>query len=168
MMDALLAADQHVDEGLLNSRPSGWSTREESSDRGSAHEDIFGVEVRGFPLRLVKGETEYGRYESNPSPLVQGRIRNGFHGTRPQEARRALDRLAHSRRNRESQNRLDEEASWIAANSARFAGRWIALLGSQLLAIGDSAREVFDLASGVTPTPLIIQVQEEPLSFAGW
>jgi len=61
--------------------------------------------------------------------------------------------------------------SWTRQNRGRYAGKWVALAGKTLLASGNSAREVFDAASGWNGTPLIQyieRVEGETLPFAGW
>ena len=61
-----------------------------------------------------------------------------------------------------------DELAWIRENRSRYAGRWVALAGKTLLVCGDSAREVFDAASGSNGTPLIQYIEGETLPFAGW
>jgi antitoxin (DNA-binding transcriptional repressor) of toxin-antitoxin stability system len=75
---------------------------------------------------------------------------------------------AHRSRNDETEGQLHEEIAWIAANRATFVGRWVALSGAKLLAVGDSAREVSQATAQANPRPLIHRVREELLPFAGW
>ena len=61
------------------------------------------------------------------------------------------------------------EFKWLALNRHRYAGRWVALDGDQLLAVGDSAREVYAAVGNHQPAPLVTRVEpEDELQFAGW
>ncbi len=61
------------------------------------------------------------------------------------------------------------ELEWLALNRAKYAGRWVALQGDALLAVGDSAREVYSAIAGREGTPLVTRVEpEEEIPFAGW
>ena len=60
------------------------------------------------------------------------------------------------------------ESRWLDLNRAAYANRWIALDGDQLLAVGDTAKEVFGQVTNHKPVPLVIQVSGDELPFAGW
>ena len=61
------------------------------------------------------------------------------------------------------------ELSWLETHREQFAGRWVALEGSVLLAVGDSAREVYAAIARREGAPLVTRVEpEEQLPFAGW
>jgi antitoxin (DNA-binding transcriptional repressor) of toxin-antitoxin stability system len=61
------------------------------------------------------------------------------------------------------------EFRWLALNRERYAGRWVALDGDRLLAVGDSAREVYAAIASHPQTPLVTRVDpEDELYFAGW
>jgi hypothetical protein len=61
------------------------------------------------------------------------------------------------------------ELEWLALNRAKYAGRWVALQGDALLAVGDSAREVYSAIAGREGVPLVTRVDsEEESPFAGW
>jgi prevent-host-death family protein len=61
------------------------------------------------------------------------------------------------------------EFRWLALNRERCAGRWVALDGDSLLAIGDSAREVYAAIANHPRTPLVTRVDpEDEVYFAGW
>ncbi len=61
------------------------------------------------------------------------------------------------------------EFRWLAENRGRYAGRWIALEGDRLLAVGDSAREVYTAIANHEGTPLVTRVEPvEQSYFAGW
>jgi hypothetical protein len=57
---------------------------------------------------------------------------------------------------------------WLAEHREKFPGKWIALEGEHLLAVGATAREVFSNVADQNPSPLVIRVDEEVLPFAGW
>jgi hypothetical protein len=61
------------------------------------------------------------------------------------------------------------EFRWLALNRQRYAGRWVALDGNALLAVGDSAREVYAAITSREGTPLVTRVEpEDGVYFAGW
>jgi hypothetical protein len=62
----------------------------------------------------------------------------------------------------------DAELRWLGTNGQAYAGQWVALQGERLLAAGPDAREVFFKVRHLSPPPLVIQVQEQRLPFAGW
>jgi hypothetical protein len=63
---------------------------------------------------------------------------------------------------------FEREMAWLAENSGRYSGQWVALEGSTLLAVGGSARELLS-QFGTRPTPpLIIRVKNDERPFAGW
>ncbi len=65
--------------------------------------------------------------------------------------------------------REGSEFRWLAVNQRQYAGRWVALDGNTLLAIGNSAREVYAAIAGHKRTPLVTYVEKENEPyFAGW
>jgi squalene cyclase len=61
------------------------------------------------------------------------------------------------------------ELSWLETHREQFAGRWVALEGNALLAVGDSAREVYAAIARHEGAPLVTRIEpEEQLPFAGW
>ena|ERR1017187_5586022 len=61
------------------------------------------------------------------------------------------------------------ELSWLETHREQYAGRWVALEGDALLAVGDSAREVYAAIARHEGTPLVTRVEsEEHVPFAGW
>lgn len=159
MTHALLVSEQHVDQLSFTSSPSTWARQDEPLQQGPSY---------GFAPAVL--EMDYQRHDS-PRTWISLRlnpIKRSSHHNRPNEARHALEQISALRRTRQMQRQVHEEAAWIAANRARFAGRWIALVGANLLAVGDSAREVFQATAQNIPTPLIIRVDQEALPFAGW
>jgi Family of unknown function (DUF5678) len=65
---------------------------------------------------------------------------------------------------------MSGEKQWIAENSARYAGQWVALEGNHLIKAGSSAKEVHDAALelGFTlPLLLLVESPDAPL-FAGF
>jgi len=83
-------------------------------------------------------------------------------------ARHALDEIRSIREARETRKRLADEFAWIERHRSQYAGQWIAILGSKLLATGDSAREVFQAVANTNPIPLVLRIDNEESSFAGW
>jgi antitoxin (DNA-binding transcriptional repressor) of toxin-antitoxin stability system len=69
-------------------------------------------------------------------------------------------------------NRAERERTefrWLALNRGGYAGRWVALDGDQLLAVGDSAQEVYAVIANQRRTPLVTRVEpEDEVYFAGW
>jgi antitoxin (DNA-binding transcriptional repressor) of toxin-antitoxin stability system len=53
------------------------------------------------------------------------------------------------------------ELRWLAANRERYAGRWVALDGDSLLAVGDSARQVYEAIGNRARTPLVTRVESD-------
>jgi hypothetical protein len=69
--------------------------------------------------------------------------------------------------NREDTARL--ELSWLEQNRDRYGNQWVALDGNRLIAVGNSAREVYAAIERYPGTPLVTKV--EPATdthFAGW
>lgn len=65
--------------------------------------------------------------------------------------------------------RARSEFKWLALNRHRYAGHWVALDGSTLLAAGQSAREVYAAIASHEGTPLVTRVEpEDEAYFAGW
>jgi predicted DNA-binding antitoxin AbrB/MazE fold protein len=63
-----------------------------------------------------------------------------------------------------------EETEWLRAHRAEYAGKWVALQGSELICSGIGAKEVRDeaRAKGIAQ-PLVVRVPEEPDNLsAGW
>ena len=70
---------------------------------------------------------------------------------------------------RNAAERERTEFRWLALNRERYAGRWVALDGDRLLAVGDSAREVYTAIANHRQTPLVTRVEpEDDLYLAGW
>jgi antitoxin (DNA-binding transcriptional repressor) of toxin-antitoxin stability system len=67
-------------------------------------------------------------------------------------------------RNGAERDRL--ELQWLALNRQRYSGRWVALEGDELLAVGDSAREVYAAVASHEGVPLVTHV--EPASLAAY
>jgi len=68
----------------------------------------------------------------------------------------------------ENNRQVEQEMHWLAENRDRFAGKWIALKGENLLAVGATAKEVFAKVADQNPPPLVIRIDAEDLPFAGW
>jgi hypothetical protein len=155
MAHALLDADQHVDEGLLAST---------SLNLPGHIDDRFFAQTHG-----PHGLTQLRESQGAPIELNKMVDKNFLtveaHLSRAQDA---LEHLARYEQRVDSEKKFSEEMNWLAANKRRFAGRWIALEGAQLLVVGNTSREVFSqLPDNATP-PLVIRIDEENLPFAGW
>lgn len=147
---ALLVADQHVNEALLHPRPSGVHARGFSN---CAIND-YGTQSSFFELekRVFLASDVLSNFDQNLQTILPSAQHNLSRRTR-------LDG-----RNQ----RFDLERHWLAANRHRYAGRWIAIEGDQLLAVGDTSREVFAQLGDRLRPPLVIRIDEEDLPFGGW
>lgn len=87
------------------------------------------------------------------------------HIARMREAREQLF-LQERRAEREARHR--EALRWISENRTNFAGRWVALRGSDLLAVGSNAKEVYQRVAGTNPPALIVRIETEDVPFGGW
>src|SRR5258708_16192813 len=73
-------------------------------------------------------------------------------------------------RENESINHRHEETEWLRAHGSKYAGKWVALQGGELICSGIGAKEVRDeaRAKGILQ-PLVVRVPEEPdRLLAGW
>lgn len=69
--------------------------------------------------------------------------------------------------------RTQAEKHWLATNSDKYAGQWVALDGSRLLAHGDNAQSVYRTSratlAGSDRVPLVVLVESaDALPFGGW
>ena len=64
--------------------------------------------------------------------------------------------------------KVQREMKWLAENRSAYAGRWIALDGDRLLAVGDTSKEVFSQLTNCIEPPLVTRIDDEALPFAGW
>lgn len=149
MAHALLVSDQHVDQHFFPSSRSTLARQDEPSQQGPSYSFVSAV-----------WKMDYQRHDASSDwvSLKLNPIKRPSHRTRPGDARHALEQISALRKTREMQRQVHEEAAWIAANRAQFVGRWVALVGGNLLAVGDSAREVFQATAQSVPTPLIIRL----------
>jgi len=61
------------------------------------------------------------------------------------------------------------EFGWLSENRLRYAGQWVALDGDILLAVGDTAAEVYAAIVAYPGTPLVTRVEPaEQMPFGGW
>jgi len=62
-----------------------------------------------------------------------------------------------------------EEMAWLAKESAAYAGQWVALAGSRLVAHGPKLIEVSETAKAAgVDQPLFAHVPMDDLPFGGW
>jgi uncharacterized protein DUF5678 len=85
----------------------------------------------------------------------------------PRDAKRPAGR-ARAQRRAERDNRYREALGWLARNRQRYAGLWIAVQGSKLLATGKTAAEVYSRVLDERPPALVIKIDAEELPFGGW
>jgi len=123
-----------------------------------------------FPLKFRRAEPErYGAFLGDERMQVRA-LSSAKIPAEAQEVPRAIAvpplMVAIGRALGEKTNR---ELTWLARNRHLYANRWIALDGDTLLAIGNSAREVYAAIAGYGGIPLVIQVEPpEGANFAGW
>jgi hypothetical protein len=151
MTDALLLADQHLQEWFLD--PVSWTL--ESGPYAEQTLDMNSV------LRHKRSQDRpvWGNAPGNRMTTVEDQLAEG---------RRALAFLALLQQRAQRERQTRQEMKWLAENGRRFAGRWIALEGEQLLATGATSREVFSRVAGRAQPPLVIRIDEQELPFAGW
>ncbi len=90
-------------------------------------------------------------------------VRSGFGG---REFLRVLERQRVVAENRQNARLA---MAWLAENKASFRGRWIALSGNTLIAVGDSAAEVYAQLGRAGDPPFVLKIEPEELApFAGW
>jgi hypothetical protein len=158
MTDALLVSGQHIDESFLSSN---------SSTLSALYECLLIDEQRSRAKSGRPTATFLWRANAFNSPLLLEQTGTAG-GSSPVVAQRVLEQLAALRRDRQVCQKAKDEMEWIAENRTRFNGRWIALSGRELLAVGDSAIEVFRETEHMISPPLIIKIEEESLPFPGW
>jgi hypothetical protein len=118
--------------------------------------DVSLQEVSAMRRRSEPGLGSHHQQKSLPWAIQIGRMR---------EAREQLSRL---RRNEEREARHREALRWLAQNRAAYTGRWVALRGSDLVAVGSSAKEVYEQVADAQPPALITRVEREDIPFGGW
>ncbi len=84
------------------------------------------------------------------------------------QARSTLKELARLGERAGREHQLQQAMSWLSENRQKYAGHWIALQGTRLLATGMAAKEVYSKIKGEQPPPLVVKVETEELPFAGW
>lgn len=160
MAEALLVADQHVDEGffppkLFDRRAARFWTQVSPSgtlvEKSLSRSDLMDAKqtLQGYDFVL--------RDESSAT------INTHLGG-----AKEALRKLAESGKRAQGIRRSCEELVWLAENRHKFSGQWIALRGDCLLAVAPTAKEVFSKVADDKTPPLVIRVDDEGLPFGGW
>ena len=84
------------------------------------------------------------------------------------QMREAREQLFLWERRAEREARHREALRWISENRTNFAGRWVALRGADLLAVGSNAKEVYQRVAGTNPPPLIVRIETADVPFGGW
>jgi hypothetical protein len=143
MLDALLASNQHISEGLfggavLPQGGLGFPVNDlapgtlAGSRRGQSNSALLTLaDYQGLPggSGLAIGWT----MKRSDAGVLSGRER----------ATRAVRLLKEQRQRSLQKERVDQEMRWVANNRHRFSGQWIAIQGETLLATGITAKEVF-------------------------
>lgn len=101
-------------------------------------------------------------------PTYLSRKRDESLASHIRKARAAVAELLEGQRRLERTEIYEQALAWVATNREMYAGRWIALQGSQLLATGKNARDVHARVRGLDPPALIVRIEPEDLPFAGW
>jgi hypothetical protein len=92
-------------------------------------------------------------------------------GSPEQVIERALELLAEKKTPRRSvggPTRHDEALRWLSENRRAYAGQWVALAGSTLLAASKDARDVYARVLDERPPALMVKVDAQDMPFAGW
>ena len=169
MASALLVNEQHAHWDVLAPTPSaiaelgGQVAQRAGSVSGAFHSGEWSIQplfsFAGSPFEYQLVITHAVRLSASKSSLSE---RNN-----PRNAQLALDQIRALHRKQEARRREQAEAEWIATNRRHYTGRWVALFGGDLIAVGDSARSVAEAAAKAPSTPLITYLNDE-LPFAGW
>lgn len=144
MADALLVEDQHVNERFLGSKVS-------------RRQPLEGEWI--YADQTLLGYDFLQRWDSRAIRSVDDHLA---------QAHQALERLAQFQQSVRRDRQFRQEMNWLMQNRRHFAGQWIALEGERLLASGATSREVFAQVGERVPPPLVIQIEDEEMPFAGW
>ncbi|MBL8218686.1 MAG: hypothetical protein JNL62_05635 [Bryobacterales bacterium] len=79
----------------------------------------------------------------------------------------AMESLS-KRRHETELTRFAQERKWLRQHRQSYAGKWVALEGNELLAVGETAREVFAQVRGRSEPAFVVQIEDEEQPFAGW
>jgi hypothetical protein len=85
-----------------------------------------------------------------------------------EKAYAAVAELIRRERQIEIEKNHQRALQWLKEHRHIYSGRWVALDGADLLAAGETAREVYDCVKGNQPPALIVKVEADDLPFAGW
>lgn len=133
---------------------------------GRSHLAGIGLGGQGAAITTVDEHLSQG-----PKLLLQGHpgdrasITVDEHLSQGREVLECLKRLAENARRRYE---MEKERIWLAENRSKYFGKWIALEGGRLLAVADSAKEVFSKVANHPTPPLVIRISEHDLPFSGW
>jgi len=174
MMDALLVSDQHVNESFLGPKSaprSGVEPWPQGSPTGALADPqvsfLIGSTATVYAERNLQGMRDQltWRHASTDRQLDEEAtgIDAHFH-----QAQHSLEYLAGVNKRAQEDRQARQEMRWLAEHRHEYSGRWIALRGEHLLAVGATAKEVFSKVIGQDTLPLVIRVEEEELPFAGW
>jgi hypothetical protein len=154
MTDALLVSDQHVPGGFFDNPPLGGRS------------PLFALS--NYPSAFGEAGQRIGARNPGLAVARPGRRDNHRGSSRKERAIHAVNLLRERTRSSSQRDQTDREMRWVADNRYRFRGQWIAVEGETLLAVGNTAKEVFEKVGKRPLPPLVIQIEREDLPFAGW
>lgn len=174
MTDALLVSDQQIDAGLLPEAQSpkiGLSSQSNSQDilalpgpsAFSGNNSFYGEQtLQGY------GVIHHQNDRWTNSSVSRLRNREATLASHLWRGKAALEKAATIRENTRKKKLFREELQWLAENRREFLGKWVALQGVDLLAVGATAKEVFSKVADQKTPPLVVRIVDEDLPFAGW
>jgi hypothetical protein len=173
MTDALLVSDQQIDAGFFpeaRSVRTGFSPQTLSQDilatlgpsSCSGNDSFYGEQtIQGYGL-IHHRDQSANNFGASP------RNREATLDTHLWRAKAALEKAAQTRDRIRQKRHFQEELQWLAENRRKFLGKWIALDGAQLLAVGATAKDVFSKVADRRSPPLVVKITDDELPFAGW
>jgi hypothetical protein len=174
MTDALLVSDQQISAEFL---PEASSNKISFSPQSLSQHKL----ALPGPSSFSGNASFYGEQTLDGYGLVhhqRGRSIGSFASYPPNReatldtllwlAKAALETAAQITEAVRKTRQFQEELHWLTENRPRFLGKWIALQGEQLLAVGATAKEVFSKVADQKGPPLVIKITDDELPFAGW
>lgn len=153
MTEALLVSDQHVNESFFapkSAHRSGVEPWPQGSPPGAFADPqasfLIGSTVTVYAERNLQGMRDQWTWchaltDRQPDEEATG-IDAHF-----RQAQHSLKYLTGVNKRAQEERQVQQEMRWLAEHRHEYSGKWIALRGEHLLAVGATAKEVF---SGVT------------------